>query len=208
VRLLNASLLLSAWIGFVFSGGCGPAPKPADKPIETVGGAKKASTAGEPSATKRAQTGSRELKFDGISFTAPAGWKEVDIPPEKQGFIDAQFLVPTGDQELTLTLSSAGGGIESNVDRWKTQFQMAPGTNPIVEPIDVGTQKGTWVDISGTFSGGMAGKGGVQTGWRMLGVGIPAKPRDFYLKLTGPAEAVEKAREPLRAFASTARFPL
>lgn len=139
-----------------------------------------------------------ELEFDGIEFTAPAGWKQVPIPAEKRGFIDAQVLVPAGDEELVLTLSSIGGGIDSNIERWKSQFVMEPGGIPVVEPIDIGSKRGKWVDLRGTFQG--------EPGKRMLGVCIPAEPRDFYLKLTGPADAVEKVREPLRSFVATARF--
>jgi hypothetical protein len=158
-------------------------------------------------ASANAAATSQQLKFDGIEFTAPADWNQVSIPPEKKGFIDAQLMIPAGGDELALTLSSIGGGIDANVERWKTQFEMDGGSKPIIEPIDIGGRKGTWVDLAGTFQSSIGGKPGPHPNSRMLGVGIPAEPRDFYLKVTGPAEAVEKVREPLREFVATARFP-
>jgi hypothetical protein len=155
---------------------------------------------------EKSAAASPELKFDGIRFTLPAGWKQVDVPPEKRGFIDAQVLVPAAGQELTLTLSSIGGGIEANVTRWKSQFSSGPSERPLIDAIDIGGRKATWVDLRGSFraSPGMAAES--QSGWRMLGVGIPLEQRDFYLKLAGPAEAVEAAREEFREFVNTARL--
>jgi hypothetical protein len=188
-------------------GGCGGSRQaPADKPIDIVG-APNTAKSGERSAIEGSNGKLQELKFDRIQFTAPAGWKQVDIPPEKRNFIDGQLSIPVDGETLTLTLSSIGGGIDANVERWKTQFEPGPDAKPVVEPIDVGNRKGTWVDLQGTFQGSM-GAGGPQSGWRMLGVCIPDEPRDFYLKLTGPAATVEKVRQPLRDFVATARFTL
>jgi hypothetical protein len=176
-----------------------------DAPIPTV----PAREAKSPSHAAGPQDGgapSKELKFDGIGFTLPAGWKQVAIPPEKQGFIDAQILVSAAGQELTLTLSSIGGGIEANVARWKTQFSSSATDQQLVDKIEVSGRRATWVDLSGTFRAAPGMAQGSQADWRMLGVGIPLEPRDFYLKLTGPAEAVEAAREEFREFVTNARF--
>lgn len=201
------SILCSLCLLLAISGCGASAPAPTDKPIDVVGKPANGKASDAPP-KEESSAKPQQLKFDGIEFTAPAGWKKVDIPSEKSGFIDGQLSIPVDGETLTLTLSSIGGGIEANVERWKGQFEPSADAKPVVEPIDVGSRKGTWVDLQGTFSGAMGATGGPQPGWRMLGVGIPSQPRDFYLKLTGPAAAVEKVRQPLRDFVGTARFTL
>ncbi|MGE3315133.1 MAG: hypothetical protein AB7O26_08440 [Planctomycetaceae bacterium] len=191
----------------VLAGCAAETTKPADKPIEYVGGKNDAAGKGNPASGETASQQPQQLKFEGIEFTVPAGWKQVPIPSEKKGFIDGQLMIPAGGEEVALTLSSIGGGIEANVERWKSQFELEADSKPVVESIDIGGRKGTWVDLSGTFTSAIGGKPGPHPKSRMLGVGIPVEPREFYLKVTGPADAVAKVREPLREFVATARFP-
>jgi len=177
------------------------APAP-EEPIPVAG----APAAQAPSTSAAGEAPSDELKFEGIRFTLPQGWKRVPIPPEKQGFIDAQLQIQAAGEELTLTLSSIGGGIDANVARWRTQFDSPPDAPPVVELIDVAGRQATWVDLRGTFRASVGNAAAPRSGWRMLGVGIPLEPRDFYLKLIGPEEAVEAVRADLRRFLESARL--
>jgi hypothetical protein len=45
-----------------------------------------------------------------------------------------------------------------------------------------------------------------QENWRMIGVGIPLGERDFFLKLTGPNEAVAAVRDAFRTFVKSAKL--
>jgi hypothetical protein len=198
---------------------------------QTAGAGLAAAGSGE----KVLNTGPFEKKFDGIRFAVPAGWKEVELAPAQQGFIDARFLIPTPDGEVSLTFSSNRGGVQSNVERWIGQFQTPPDEKPTVEEFEVSGKPATWVDVHGEFQGGPmsarptsgpgsgtgtgggrgngrgrggGGGGGQRSGTaveRMLGVGIPLGSQDFYLKLTGTKAAVGNVRDAFREFVRGAR---
>jgi hypothetical protein len=190
--------------------GCGnsdPAAEHSDRPIRY---AKSESAtnydAARPDTDSSPQASVKE--FDGIRFMVPEHWQDVDLTPAQLGFIDARFLIPVDGNQLQLTLSSMGGGIDLNVQRWVGQFQLPAGDRPSIEKLSIGPTSATWVDLSGTFRSAVSSNGGAKQNWRMLGVAIPRKPRDFYLKLTGPHEAVDKVRDELRRFVQSAEIDL
>jgi len=195
-------------------GGCdaGDSARTVDLPVQTVAPA--ASNASETQAhgaateQKGLRAGPFEKSFDGINFSVPAGWKEVELSPAQQGFIDARFQIPTPHGDVTLTCSSNAGGIETNVQRWVGQFHPPEGKRPVIGDLDVGGKKATWVDLAGEFDAGpMAGANAGKSGpiERMLGVAIPLGSRDFYLKLTGSDAAVSDIRSAFREFARDGR---
>jgi len=159
------------------------------------------------SGSKILASGPFEKKFDGILFSVPAGWNEVELSPQQQGFIDARFEIVTPHGNVMLTCSSNAGGIETNVQRWIGQFQMSAGEKPEVEHLDVGGKSATWVDLHGEFSVGPMTMSAPSSGpiERMLGVAIPLGSRDFYLKLTGTNAAVSDVRSAFRQFVRDAR---
>jgi hypothetical protein len=194
--------------------GCdsGASPRSADPPIQPVATSSSArlSAASQTSTVdqKTLRTGPFEKSFEGIRFSVPAGWKEVELSPAQQGFIDARFQIPTSHGDVTLTCSSNAGGIETNVRRWVGQFHSPAGKRPVMGELDVGGKKATWVDLQGEFDAGpMAAANTPSTApiERMLGVAIPLGSRDFYLKLTGGDAAVSDVREAFRQFARDAR---
>jgi hypothetical protein len=194
----------------ILASGCGPdeASRQADPEIKSVvrgSGDAPAQVAAPDQEALR--VGPFEKSFDGIRLSVPAGWKEVELSPAQQGFIDARFQIPTAHGDVTLTCSSNSGRIETNINRWVGQFHAA-GKRPVLEPLDVGGKKATWVDVQGDFDAGpMAGAGPAASGRieRMLGVAIPLGARDFYLKLTGSEAAVADIRTAFREFAREAR---
>ncbi|MCA9014033.1 MAG: hypothetical protein KDA77_01765 [Planctomycetaceae bacterium] len=155
----------------------------------------------------RSENQSSGLKeFDGIQFEVPAGWEQVALSPEQQGMISASFRIPQAGDGVKLTLSSVGGGIDANLQRWKGQFQLPPGEAPLQETIRVDHVDAIWIDLRGTFDSGPAISSSVASGMRMIGVAIPRSPRDFYLKLTGPREQLLKVETEFRDFVKSARF--
>ncbi|QDT42462.1 hypothetical protein Pan241w_25460 [Gimesia alba] len=145
-------------------------------------------------------------EFDGIQFRVPAGWEQVALTPAQQGMISASFKIPQAGNGVKLTLSSVGGGIDANIQRWKGQFQLPPGEAPLQETIRIDHVDAIWLDLRGTFDSGPAINSSVALGMRMIGVAIPRSPRDFYLKLTGPREQLLKAEAEFREFVKSARF--
>jgi hypothetical protein len=195
--------------------GCdsGDSARTADPPIRVAPATPSGpSSAATPVATpdqKMVRTGPFEKSFDGIRFSVPAGWKEVELSGAQQGFIDARFEIPTAHGAVSLTCSSNAGGIDSNVQRWVGQFHAPPGKRPVIEDFDVAGKQAKWVDLAGEFDAGpmaAASTASSQPVERMLGVAIPlAGGRDFYLKLTGSDAAVSDIRPSFREFARDAR---
>ncbi|WP_339732591.1 hypothetical protein [uncultured Gimesia sp.] len=145
-------------------------------------------------------------EFDGIQFQVPVGWEQAALTPAQRGMISASFKIPQAGDGVKLTLSSVGGGIDANIQRWKGQFHLPPGEAPLQETIRVDHVDAIWLDLRGTFDSGPAINSGVASDMRMIGVAIPRSPRDFYLKLTGPREQLLKAEEGFREFVKSARF--
>jgi hypothetical protein len=213
-RTLPASawLILSASLAALVATGCGEddsarrvdPPVPVAAPPPKTGSAETAG--GSPATVKIIKTGPFERAFDGIRFSVPAGWNEVENPTPE--FVDARFQIPTPHGEVKLTFSSNSGGADVNIERWIGQFQLPSGKRPIVEDLNVDKAAAKWVDVHGQFVGGAMAAGPVSSGpiERMLGVAIPLGPRDFYLKLTGTDAAVSDVRDAFREFVRTARI--
>jgi hypothetical protein len=226
-----ASLVLFASPVVLLVAGCGEddSARRVDPPVQLAPETRAAPSAqtepagnagGSTPAAKIVRTGPFEKAFDGISFSVPAGWNEVENPTPE--FVDARFQIPTPHGAVKLTFSSNSGGADVNIERWIGQFQLPPGKRPVVEEVNVDGRQAKWVDLAGQFVGGAMAGGPVSSGpvssgpvssgpvssgavERMLGVAIPLGPRDFYLKLTGTGGAVSDVRDAFREFVRSAR---
>lgn len=177
--------------------GCAPgtSSSPGDPPVPVASGEGEAAGDGEVG-------GPSEAEVSGFRFRVPAGWQRAELTPAQQGFVDARFEIPEHGEDVKLTLSTTGGGVEANIQRWIGQFQLPAGVAPDSEQLEVDGVPVTLVDIRGEFQGmGQA----PQSGWRMLGAAFAGAPRDFYIKLTGPADVVDALEEEFRSFVRSAR---
>lgn len=207
-------LTLSAFLVALVAAGCGDddstrradppvqVAAPETRPAQNPGGSPATATA----TAKVIKTGPFEKAFDGIRFSVPAGWDEVENPTPE--FVDARFQIPTPHGVVKLTFSSNSGGADVNIERWIGQFQLPPGKRPIVETLNVDQAPAKWVDLRGEFVGGAMAGGPTSSSpiERMLGVAIPLGPRDFFLKLTGTDAAVSDVRDAFHGFVRTARI--
>jgi hypothetical protein len=160
---------------------------------------------GKAAAANVLRTGPFQKTLDGIGFSIPAGWNEVENPTPD--FVDARFQIPTQHGAVKLTFSSNSGGADVNIQRWIGQFQIPSDKRPAVENMNVDGAAAKWVDIRGEFVGGaMASAPSSGPVERMLGVAIPLGNRDFYLKLTGTDAAVSEVRDSFREFVRGARL--
>ena len=187
-------------IGFVVaSSGCAPSPPQSrvDPPVPVA-------VANEPTAANPTEVAadSAEATISGFRFRVPHGWRQAELTPAQQGFIDARFEIPASGEDVKLTLSTISGGIQANIERWIGQFRLPDGAVPDSETLEVDGIPVTLVDLSGGFQGmGQT----PQPGWRMLGAAFDGEPRDFYIKLTGPEASVGELREDFRSFVTSAR---
>ncbi len=108
----------------------------------------------------------------------------------------AEYVVPGEGEPATITVfyfgPQGGGGVEANVKRWVGQFE---GGEPKRETTTVNGMKVHTVDVSGTYSAGMAGGNQPpKEGQRMLGAIVESPAGLFFFKMVGP-EAVVAANE-------------
>lgn len=136
----------------------------------------------------------------GLHWTMPAGWKEL---PAAQ-FRNPNFQVgPNPDAQCYLTvLGGAGGGLEGNVNRWRQQVSLpaldaaAIAALPKVEWFG---QAATYCDFTGEFTG-MSGDQ-APTSRRLIGLILIGQEESLFLKMLGPADALESQIENFRALA-------
>lgn len=139
---------------------------------------------------------SGEPKFD-----VPAGWKEQQ--PGMMVF-KAFAVRDENGHEAKVTVSSAGGDLLANVNRWRGQLSL----EPIAETdlprqttsIDVLGGKATLVDMKGTDA-----KTGKPT--RMIAAVVPHGDTSWFYKLVGDETAVEHAKPAFVRFVETVRYP-
>lgn len=199
----NLSLVLALSTSLLC--GCGAESKPPAEPPVPVAPALDAKP--EIPATTTAPSGEAQRRaFKGIAFTIPARWREAPLSGMRQGILDAAYNVPDVGEELEVTFSAVGGGIESNMERWVGQFRVDDGTQPTREALTVDGAPATWIDIRGTFEGGMSSRTGAQSGWRLLGAGIAKPSGDYYIKLTGPEDQVAKVHNEFRELVKSAEI--
>jgi hypothetical protein len=187
----------------LIAAGCGEptgttteAPVPVAKPIESPEDS-------QPAAEGTVSTAPTERQFAGIAVTIPAGWEERPVASE---FIQAEYSLSGPAGPARLTMSSAGGGLEANLDRWRGQFMRLP-DDPAASQITipVGSAEAVVLELHGTFRDGFSG-GDPKNGWCMLGAAIPTGPSNFFVKLTGPRDTVLARRDELHELVRTARL--
>lgn len=145
--------------------------------------------------------GSGHRHYTGIGFEIPEDWQEIP----NQTMVDSKFLIPSEHGEMEITLTSMGGGIQANLDRWVGQVGREPGDEPGWSTVDVAGIEARMVDVRGSFNSTVGSNPGAKEDWRLIGIAIPL-PRDFFVKLVGPREAVVEFQDELDAFLKTAHL--
>jgi len=132
-----------------------------------------------------------------LTFTKAAAWK--DRPPASSMRV-AEFIVPkaSGDSEdadvIIYYFAGGGGSVEANLQRWTSQFQSTK--EPVRTTATVNGLKLTSLDVSGTYVAEMR-PGSTEhynkPGYRMRATVVETPKGPYFIKLTGPAKAVDSA---------------
>jgi hypothetical protein len=144
------------------------------------------------------------VELQALTLTAPEAWQR---KPPQSGFVAAEFSLPRaeGDEnDGRLTISTAGGSVQDNIDRWRTQFGGKPQKDS-QEELEIGGTKLTVVDLSGTYNDqpGPFAPGVQRPGYRMLAAIIPVSDQLHFVKAYGPEKSMAKHEEAFRAFLQT-----
>jgi len=137
------------------------------------------------------------------NWQVPPGWQEISGGQ----FLVAKFML-AGDGGATAAVnvsSSAGegGGLTSNVNRWRGQLGLAPlsedDVNKLVTAVSVTGGKASLVDMSGTD---------VRTGQptRLVGVVVSQSDRTWFYKLMGDANVVESQKATFTQFVQGVKY--
>ena len=142
-----------------------------------------------------------------IKVSAPEAWKPVQ---PRSGMIQAEFALPKaeGDEnDGRLTVMTAGGTVDANVQRWRGQFEELE--DKPTEEIDVSGTKVTLVDLAGTYNErrGMMGPVTKRSGYRMLAAIIPTPEGLLFAKGYGPKATMAMYADDFRSFVETLASP-
>jgi hypothetical protein len=138
-----------------------------------------------------------------LEWTDPEGWQAVTPSSNMRR---AQYLVPGdgGDAECVIFYfgPGQGGDPEANVLRWADQFGQADGrpSRDVLqtEEVRIGDISVLLAEVTGIYSGGMAGIGGPREllpGFMLLGAVAQGPDANWFFKFTGPESTVRANRE-------------
>jgi len=139
---------------------------------------------------EQARPNFREL----LTWKAPEGWTESATPdPSGMRMLDLRFG-PNQEGECYISLMPGpAGGLEANVNRWRTQMGQAPYTADEISKLSKKpffNRDATFVAFDGDFKG--FGAEQARTGYRLLGLIHSADQATIFVKLTGPKALVDQ----------------
>lgn len=148
-----------------------------------------------------------ELADGTMKMSAPESWEKIE---PKFSMIDVEMNIPAAegdDDAARLTIMSAGGSIDANIDRWKGQFSSpegGPASDVTVEETEVAGMKTHMVDIKGTFAdrpGGPTAPPTLKKNYRMLAAIIESGNNGtWFIKFYGSEATMEANAEKFEAF--------
>lgn len=167
--------------GAPFAGGGGALP--ADHPPTS------------PSATSSGKSGGA----GDLRYTVPSEWS----PGKPNAISLAAFKVADGNKQAEITVSTAGGELLANVNRWRGQLGLSPIDSAelakSVKKIETLGSTGDYVEIIGPESAAKH-----ET---ILGVQTEAGGRTWFVKLRGDSDVAEQEKPRFEAFVKSLKLP-
>ncbi len=148
-------------------------------------------------ADARMPAGPSELAWD-----TPGKWT---LGSNTSAIRKATYRIPAaaGDPEDTqLTVTTAGGTVDANIERWKGQFKYPELKRSNLDSHGV---KITFVELRGAYLEGMGAAGNPKPGQVLLGAIAETQPDLTFFKMTGPEKSVDAAKADFFHLASTIR---
>ena len=139
---------------------------------------------------------------DQVSAVAPEVWQP--RKPRSQ-MLTYEFAIPSNQEgmaDVRITMMTAGGGVDANLNRWISQFSEKDG-EPKREDSEAHGHKIHTIDISGTYQdrkGGPFGPAVARPDYRMQGAIIEGNGQSFFVKLYGPQDVMDAHQGSLAKF--------
>jgi hypothetical protein len=133
-----------------------------------------------------------------FTFDLPEGWSPKAAGPMRM----AEFAMSDGDRKATASVSTAGGELLANVNRWRGQIGLEAVSKDDLEKslqkLSAGGVDGDYVQLFGTDKS--------KPPEAIFGVIVNALGRQWFIKLQGDAELVRRETERFEAFVKSMRF--
>lgn len=152
------------------------------------------------------------VELDGFKSKTPNSWKSIPLPAKSLRYKQFQIPAVKGDRTdaEVVIFKGLGGGVEPNVNRWKSQFTPPAGKNredaTTVTKIKIGGREATYVDIQGTYNPPQFdptfGKVKNWPEFRLLAVYFQGPDDVYQIKLTGPMDTVTQQKKAFDAWLS------
>ena len=145
------------------------------------------------------------IKLGKLQMTAPADW---DKKTPSVRIIAYEFSLPPAEKGLDpgrMTIMSAGGSIEANLDRWYGQFRQEDGGDTAkaakTEKKEIAGQTVHLVEITGTFKDqrGPFSKAEFKKDYEMFAAIIETGAGNIFVKTTAPKKTMAKHKKAIRA---------
>ncbi|MBM4107565.1 MAG: hypothetical protein FJ255_01925 [Phycisphaerae bacterium] len=185
MRTIPMTVALALFIGFT---GCekSPSPPAPSKPAAPT-----------PPAPSPAASADGAVDVLGVTFRIPEGWTQV-APANSMRL--AELVVPdaAGQPECSVVFSTAGGTVDSNLERWAGQVQPeAGGAKTEVQRSEVAGLRVSVGEWTGAFAG--MGEAPARSGWTLRGAIVETPQGLLFVKMTGPREPMAAATESFNA---------
>jgi hypothetical protein len=138
-----------------------------------------------------------------VTWTAPAGWTEVDKAP-----MSYATLQPAAEPSIRVTISQAGGGLLPNINRWEGQLGLPPSSGPedlkkVATPITKADgEQALLIDLTGAQPASAD-----KPQQRMVAAIIAgAEGRMWFFKMTGAADKVGGLKPQFEELVKSATF--
>lgn len=139
-----------------------------------------------------------------FAWNAPETWK--DQGPRSMREVSYSFGTADEGECYVTVLGGGAGGIEANVNRWRTQIGLGKLTGQEIgelPQLDVLGGKATLFEATGAFTG--MGGTEAEADQTVLGIIRELSGRVLFVKMVGPAELVAEERERFVAFCTSLR---
>lgn len=148
-----------------------------------------------------------------LTYTVPDTWKPV---PVRSSMRTGQFRLPAVSEDaedatlIVFYLGPGGGGsTEANIARWRGQFSLSdgepiPDEQIVRETFQANGLEITLLDVAGRFQPGALHFGGSlpppKDNYRLLAAVVEGPGGPWFIKATGPSDAMAEHREAFVAF--------
>lgn len=144
----------------------------------------------------------RPTSDSSLEWTTPSGWTEQ--APSSMRLANLGIDGEPAVECYVTRLAGAAGGLDANLNRWRTQMSLPPYTAEEIAAlptIQILGMDAVVVEMQGDYKGMSATEG--QSGFALLGAVAQSDGASYFIKMTGPADVIERERNNFETFCAS-----